>query len=182
MSGRSYICIAHLLHECCSFVRTFVGALTAPAKRHRQHIKDYSSYRAIVPPAPAMTARPARPSSRSADKPSQGAGWSTAFLCGAQKSPSKAIYKGKRVRPRAVFGHSDHVFAPLFEPAVLGVKLASQNQPDGFGHTGPLVARRQRSEQYFTWPHSLAHFLRQANGRPQWWQGLLGRPAFPRTA
>lgn len=131
-------------------MRTFVAALTAPAKRYRQHIKDYSSYRAIVPPAAAMTARPARPSSRSADKPNQDAGWSTAFWCGAQKSSSKAIYKGKRVRPRAVFGHSDHVFAPLFEPAVPGVKLVSQNQPAGFGHSGPLVARRQRSEQYFT--------------------------------
>ncbi|MCX7139434.1 MAG: hypothetical protein NTW47_23165, partial [Proteobacteria bacterium] len=81
-----------------------------------------------------MTARPARPSSRSADKPNQDAGWSTAFWCGAQKSHSKASYKGRLVHPLAVFGRSDHFFALLFEPVVLWVKLVSQNQPDGFGH------------------------------------------------
>ena len=35
--------------------------------------------------------------------------------------------------------------------------------------------RRQRSEQYFTSSHTLAHFLRQVKGRPQHWQGFSGR-------
>jgi hypothetical protein len=36
---------------------------------------------------------------------------------------------------------------------------------------------RQRSEQYFTSSQTRAHFLRQANGRPQVKQSLLGNVA-----
>lgn len=42
------------------------------------------------------------------------------------------------------------------------------------------AALRQRREQYFTFSQSRAHFLRQANGRPQCVQGLLGRSALER--
>lgn len=38
-----------------------------------------------------------------------------------------------------------------------------------------FVRARQRSEQYFTFSQSRAHFLRQVNGRPQTGQILLGR-------
>lgn len=36
-------------------------------------------------------------------------------------------------------------------------------------------ARRQRSEQYFTFSQSLSHFFRQVNERPHAAHGLLGR-------
>lgn len=46
----------------------------------------------------------------------------------------------------------------------------------GEGQRGWLFVRaRQRSEQYFTFSQSRAHFLRQVNGRPQTGQILLGR-------
>lgn len=37
---------------------------------------------------------------------------------------------------------------------------------------------RQRSEQYFTSSQTFSHFLRQAKGRPQVTQVLLGRSPF----
>lgn len=37
---------------------------------------------------------------------------------------------------------------------------------------------RHRSEQYFTWSQSRAHFLRQANGRPHAAQTLVGKSPF----
>ena len=40
--------------------------------------------------------------------------------------------------------------------------------------------RRQRSEQYLTWSQSRAHFLRQANAKPQVRQILLGSSDFLR--
>ena len=46
----------------------------------------------------------------------------------------------------------------------------------GEGQPGWLFVRaRQRSEQYFMFSKSRAHFLRQVNGRPQTGQILLGR-------
>ncbi len=63
----------------------------------------------------------------------------------------------------------------------------TQNDPqDAHGVSGRSTggagsaAPRQRREQYFTFSQSRAHFLRQAKGRPQWAQGLVGRSAFER--
>ena len=39
----------------------------------------------------------------------------------------------------------------------------------------PPLTERQRSEQYFTWSQSRAHFLRHAKGLPQHRQTLVGR-------
>jgi len=39
-------------------------------------------------------------------------------------------------------------------------------------------AERQRSEQYFTSSHTVAHFFRHANGRPHRAQGFDGRSDF----
>jgi hypothetical protein len=46
----------------------------------------------------------------------------------------------------------------------------------GGGRTGP--ARRQRSEQNFTFSQSRSHFLRQVNGSVQWVHTLTGRSDF----
>jgi len=43
-----------------------------------------------------------------------------------------------------------------------------------------LAARRQRSEQYFTWSQSRSHFLRQLKGRAQWAQVFDGSSDFLR--
>jgi len=43
-----------------------------------------------------------------------------------------------------------------------------------------LGRSRQRSEQYFTFAQSRSHFFRQAKGRPQITQGLVGRSALRR--
>jgi len=43
-----------------------------------------------------------------------------------------------------------------------------------------LGRSRQRTEQYFTFAQSRSHFFRQAKGRPQITQGLVGRSALRR--
>ena len=72
------------------------------------------------------------------------------------------------------------------ESAGLHRPLAPEGPPPGKGRPGypgrsPLVFdRRQRSEQYLTSAHTVAHFFRQANGRPQAAHTLVGRSAFVR--
>lgn len=50
-----------------------------------------------------------------------------------------------------------------------------------FGYrAGRGGAARQRSEQYFTFTQSRAHFLRQTKGRPHTTQSLVGRSVLRR--
>jgi hypothetical protein len=59
---------------------------------------------------------------------------------------------------------------------VLRIDLADSLYCSGPG----LAARRQRSEQYFTWSQSRSHFLRQLKGRAQWAQIFDGSSDFLR--
>ena len=68
-----------------------------------------------------------------------------------------------------------------------GRRSLSQNRTEyvhhvssrGFERVG-IASPRQRPEQYFTFSQSRAHFLRQAKGRPQYTQGLVGSSDFER--
>lgn len=60
--------------------------------------------------------------------------------------------------------------------------VAKDNSQDGHDDTTPglcvdLDALRQRSEQYFTFSQSRAHFLRHTNGLPQTMHIFSGKSA-----
>ena len=65
--------------------------------------------------------------------------------------------------------------------------VAENNSQDGHVGANPPFsadrggAARQRSEQYFTFSQSRAHFVRQVNGRPQTAQVFIGRSALRRV-
>ena len=80
------------------------------------------------------------------------------------------------------FGHQDVIalVVDVIEDRGTSVELIAEHQNEmtgaahaGFGPRGP--ARRQASEHQRTCAQLRAQALRQVIGRPQAWQGLLGR-------
>jgi hypothetical protein len=107
------------------------------------------------------------------------------------------VAKAKRDGATDGFGRNWAAVAPLVAPfcavRVTGALFHSQgglvvqaqvaSEPaDERAHGWPGAVRwrseRQRSEQYLTSSHTLLHFLRQVNGRPQLWQVFWGRSCF----
>ncbi len=66
----------------------------------------------------------------------------------------------------------------LWRQSARGCLRGKRHDPSEDGPFGCCRFRRQAAEQYRTWSQQAAHFFRQAKGRPQAAQVLLGRWGF----
>ena len=85
---------------------------------------------------------------------------------GAQGRP--VLRRGGHDEEDAAVSRPDEFHAPILPRIASGVSAFGQ-------------ARRHRSEQYFTSSQTFSHFFRQAKGRPQTGQVLVGRSALRRA-